>query len=235
MNIALITAAGNGTRIGRDLPKQFIHVNGRPLIIHTLQCFQCHPNIDAIAVVCLNGWESILKSYAKQYGIEKINWIFAGGETGMESIRNGVYGLRDSGCSPDDIIMVHDGVRPLVSQEIISSNLATCMAYGCAITGIQCQEHILVSNDGFCSTFGISRDNLIRTQTPHTMRLSDFLKLHEKAQKLGITNSVATCSLIEEVGADITMHIVPGAEENIKITNIEDFEIMKALMEVGNK
>lgn len=235
MNIALITAAGNGTRIGRDLPKQFIHVDGCPLIIHTLQRFQCHPNIDAIAVVCLNGWENILKSYAKQYGIEKIQWIFTGGETGMQSIRNGVYGLRDSGCSPDDIIMVHDGVRPLVSQEIISSNLATCMAYGCAITGIYCQEHILVSDDGFSSTSGLSRDKLVRTQTPHTLFLKDLIKLHEKAEELGIKNSVATCSLIEEANAGITMHIVPGSERNIKITNIEDFEIMKAFMALENK
>ena len=210
MNIALLIAGGSGNRMGQDIPKQFMHVDGVPIIIRTMQCFQQHPDVSAIAVVCLNGWETVLQSYANQFMIDKLKWIFPGGNTGMESI--------------------HDGVRPLLSQEIISSNIAICKAYGYAITGIQCREAILESGDGFTSTTSIPRDTLIRTQTPQTFRLKNIIRAHESAYKKGIVNSVASCTLLAELDENIEMHIVPGSEKNIKITTVEDLEILKALM-----
>lgn len=230
MNIALIIAGGAGNRMGQDIPKQFMHVDGAPIIIHTMKAFEQHPDIDAIAVVCLKGWETVLQSYANQFNIRKLKWIFPGGDTGMESIHNGIFGLRDEGCQDDDMVLIHDSVRPLLSQEIISSNIATCKAYGYAVTGIQCREAILESEDGFTTNKSIPRDRLIRTQTPQTFRLKNIIAVHEEAKQHGITNSVASCTLIAELGTERMMHIVPGSEKNIKITTVEDLEILKALM-----
>lgn len=229
MNIALIIAGGSGNRMGQDIPKQFMHIDGCPIIIHTMRCFQKHPDIDAIAVVCLKGWETVLQAYANQFSIDKLKFIFPGGNSGMESIHNGIYGLKDSGCGDEDLVLIHDSVRPLLSQDIISSNIAICKAYGYAITGIQCREAILESEDGFSSSTSIPRDKLIRTQTPQTFRLCNILNVHEEAKLKGIEDSVASCTLVAEVGGR-EMHIVPGSEKNIKITTIEDLEILKALM-----
>lgn len=229
MNIALLIAGGSGNRMGQDIPKQFMHVDGCPIIIHTMRCFQKHPDIDAIAVVCLKGWETVLQAYANQFSIDKLKYIFPGGNSGMESIHNGIYGLKDAGCGDEDLVLIHDSVRPLLSQDIISSNIAICKAYGYAITGIQCREAILESEDGFSSTTSIPRDKLIRTQTPQTFRLRNILNVHEEAKVKGIMDSVASCTLVAEVGGR-EMHIVPGSEKNIKITTVEDLEILKALM-----
>lgn len=229
MNISLLIAGGSGNRMGQDIPKQFMHVDGCPIIIHTMQCFQRHPDIDAIAVVCLNGWETVLQAYANQFNITKLKHIFPGGKSGMESIHNGIYGLQDCGYNAEDLVLIHDSVRPLLSQDIISSNIAICKAYGYAITGIKCREAILESEDGFTTRVSIPRDKLIRTQTPQTFRLGNIINVHEDARDKGIVDSVASCTLVAEVGGR-EMHIVPGSEKNIKITTVEDLEILKALM-----
>lgn len=231
MNIALIIAGGSGNRMGQDIPKQFMHVDGCPIIIHTMKAFQGHPGIDGIAVVCLEGWETVLQSYANQFSITKLKWIFPGGKSGMESIHNGIYGLKEAGCEDEDLVLIHDAVRPLLSQDIISSNIAICKKYGYAITGIKCREAILESEDGFSSTSSIPRDRLIRTQTPQTFRLGNIIRAHEEGKEKGITNSVASCTLMAELGGR-EMHIVPGSEKNIKVTTVEDLEILKALMHI---
>ena len=234
MNIALLIAGGSGNRMGQDIPKQFMHVDNCPIIIHTMLAFQRHPDISAIAVVCLKGWETVLQSYANQFNVTKLKWIFPGGDTGMESIHNGIYGLKDAGCDNEDLVLIHDAVRPLLNQDIISSNIAICKAYGYAITGIKCREAILESEDGFTTNTSIPRDKLIRTQTPQTFRLGNILQVHEEAKLKGITNSVASCTLVAEVGGR-DMHIVPGSEKNIKITTVEDLEILKALMHTNKE
>ena len=230
MNIALIIAGGSGNRMGQDIPKQFMHVDEAPVIIHTMRAFESHPDINAIAVVCLRGWETILRSYSNQFRISKLRWVFEGGGTGMESIHRGIYGLRGSGCKDDDIVLIHDAVRPLLPQEIISSNIAACQTYGNAITGIQCREAILESLDGISAVRSVPRDSLIRTQTPQTFRLGDIIAVHERAKLLGIENSVSSATLVAEAGGGMEMHIVPGSEKNIKVTTVEDLEILKALM-----
>lgn len=232
MNIALLIAGGSGNRMGQDIPKQFMHVEGCPIIIRTMQAFQAHPDINYIAVVCLEGWETVLQSYANQFNITKLKWIFKGGRSGMESIHNGIYGLKEQGVKAEDLVLIHDAVRPLVSQDIISSNIAICKKYGYAITGIKCREAILESKDGFNSTKSIPRDTLVRTQTPQTFRLGNIIAVHEEAKRKGIEDSVASCTLIAELDDNIVMHIVPGSEKNIKVTTVEDLEILKALMHV---
>ncbi|MCQ2203693.1 MAG: 2-C-methyl-D-erythritol 4-phosphate cytidylyltransferase [Bacteroidales bacterium] len=234
MNIALIIAGGSGNRMGQDIPKQFMHVDGCPVIVHTMRCFQQHPDIDVIAVVCLNGWQPILQAYANQFNITKLKHIYPGGTSGMESIHNGIYGLKDDGYADNDLVLIHDSVRPLLSQEIISSNIAICNAYGYAITGIKCREAILESEDGFVSTTSIPRDLLVRTQTPQTFKLKNIIAVHEEAKEKGIVDSVASCTLVAEIGGR-EMHIVPGSEKNIKITTVEDLEILKALMHTSKE
>ena len=229
MNYALIIAGGSGNRMGQDIPKQFMHVDDCPIIVHTLLAFERHPDIHGIAVVCLDGWQTVLRSYANQFSVTKRKWIFKGGDSGMESIHNGIYGLREEGCQGEDLVLIHDAVRPLLSQDIISSNIAICQKYGYAITGIRCREAILESEDGFSTTKSIPRDKLIRTQTPQTFRLHNIIEAHEEAAVRGIENSVASCTLMAELGGR-EMHIVPGSEKNIKVTTVEDLEILKALM-----
>ena len=229
MNYALIIAGGSGNRMGQDIPKQFMHVDDCPIIVHTLLAFERHPDIHGIAVVCLDGWQTVLRSYANQFSVTKLKWIFKGGDSGMESIHNGIYGLCEEGCQGEDLVLIHDAVRPLLSQDIISSNIAICQKYGYAITGIRCREAILESEDGFSTTKSIPRDKLIRTQTPQTFRFRNIIEAHEEAAVRGIENSVASCTLMAELGGR-EMHIVPGSEKNIKVTTVEDLEILKALM-----
>ena len=142
-NIALLTAAGSGTRMGQDIPKQFLNVNDRPVIVYTLQAFQQHPDIDEIAVVCIDGWQQVLWAYAKQFNITKLKLVVEGGENGQASIRNGVMELVKQ-YSDDDIVLVHDAIRPNVSQEIISGCIATCRLKGSAIAVIACAEAMLL-------------------------------------------------------------------------------------------
>ena len=130
MNIALLTAAGSGTRMHQDIPKQFIHVDNKPVIIHTMEAFQRHPSIDAMIVVTLDSWKEVLWAYAKQFNISKLQWVLHGGETGQDSIKNGLDKLKETFPDGDITVMVHDGNRPLVSSEIISDSFATFAKYG---------------------------------------------------------------------------------------------------------
>lgn len=229
MNIALLTAAGVGSRMGQDVPKQFIHIKNKPLIIYTLEAFQKHPNIDAIIVVTLPSWIDVLRAYAKQFNITKLKWIVPGGKDGQESIFNGISELKKH-CSDDDVIMVHDGNRCLVSSEIISANLATFKKYGDAVTAIPVVEVVFDSDSGENSREVLDRDRLWRTQTPHTYTLGKLYWAHEEAKKRKLKRTAATCELMSLLGN--TVHFSKGSEENLKITTVEDIKIFTALLNV---
>lgn len=231
MNIALIIAGGVGQRTNQDIPKQFINVNDKPVIIYTLEAFQKHEEIDAIEVVCLDGWHDILSAYAKQFNINKLKKIVSGGDNGQSSIRNGVYSISEK-YSQDDIILVHDAIRPMVSEEIISDCIKICKEYGSAITSIPCAEAMLYSTDKLKSDKIISRDELLRTQTPQAFTVGKLKSAHEEALKKGITNSVASCTLMIELGERV--YFSKGSEKNIKLTTAEDFEIFRALLTAKN-
>lgn len=228
MNIALIIAGGKGTRTNQDIPKQFLNINDKPIIIYTLQAFQNHSEIDSIIVVCIDGWQDMLWAYSKQFGISKLKWIVSGGHTGQESIHNGIAKLAEA-CSDDDIVLIHDAIRPNVSQEIISDSITQCKISGSAVTVIPCVEAILIrETDGNTSSEVYPREQLARTQTPQTFTLGKLKWAHQEAEKRGITNSVATCTLMVELGEHVSF--CPGSEKNIKITTSEDLEIFKALL-----
>lgn len=227
MNVALLTAAGSGTRMHQDIPKQFIHVDNKPVIIYTMQAFQNHPSIDAILVVTLESWSEVLWAYAKQFNITKLRWVVPGGASGQESIRKGLDTLKQE-LSDDDVVMVHDGNRPLVSTEIISDSLATFSHYGNAVAVVPCTEVVFESEDGVCSCISTEREKLFRTQTPHTYRLGDLYHAHLEAEQRGITNTAASCMLMKELGK--MTYFSKGSEENLKITTLDDLKIFKALL-----
>ncbi|MBQ9686691.1 MAG: 2-C-methyl-D-erythritol 4-phosphate cytidylyltransferase [Oscillospiraceae bacterium] len=226
--VALLTAAGTGTRMGQDIPKQFMHVDNKPLIIHTMEAFQTHPAIDAIIVVTLSAWTAVVQAYANQFNITKLNWVVPGGATGQESINNGLLELAKH-LSPDDIVMIHDGNRCMVSSEIISDSLATFHEKGSAVAAIPCVEAVFRSNDdGKSSDISIPREQLFRTQTPHTYSLEKLLWAHEEASKRGISNTAASCTLMQLLGE--TVFFSKGSETNLKITTVDDMLIYEALL-----
>ncbi len=230
MVISLLTAAGTGTRMGQDIPKQFIHVDNKPLIIHTMEAFQKHPSIDAIIVVTLPAWTTVLQAYASQFNITKLKWIVPGGATGQESIYNGLIALSKE-INTEDIVMIHDGNRCFVSSEIISNSLATFHEYGSAVAAIPCVEAVFkCDNNGVSSTMSVPREQLLRTQTPHTYTLGKLLWAHEEAKKLGIKNTAASCTLMQKLGE--VVYFSKGSETNLKITTVDDMLIFEALLHV---
>lgn len=227
-NIVLIIAGGVGARMGQDIPKQFINVYDKPVIVYTLEAFQKHPSIDAIEVVCLDGWHDVLWAYAKQFGIAKLENIVSGGKNGQDSIRNGLYDIASRHNGSDDIVLVHDSIRPMVSNDIISDNIRVCRQYGNAITVVPCTAAMLKTFDSLSTEEQVPRDNLKITQTPQAFFLQDIIAAHKEALKKGITNSVASCTMYIELGRKLYMSA--GSEKNLKLTTAEDIEIFKALL-----
>ena len=226
-NVALLIAGGSGNRMHQDIPKQFLNVNERPVIIYTLEAFEKHPEIDCIAVVCIEGWEQVLWAYAKQFNIIKLKYVVPGGENGQSSIRNGVYEL-EKHFQADDLVLIHDAIRPMVSAEIISDNIRVARECGNATTVIPCAEAMLQTEDGNVSVGSYPRNRLKRTQTPQAFKIGDICDLHRRALEAGITNSVASCTLMIEMGKQVYFSM--GSEKNIKLTTVEDIDIFKALL-----
>lgn len=200
----------------------------KPVIVYTLEAFQKHPSIDAIEVVCLDGWHDVLWAYAKQFGIAKLENIVSGGKNGQDSIRNGLYDIASRHNGSDDIVLVHDAIRPMVSNDIISDNIRVCRQYGNAITVVPCTAAMLKTFDSLSTEEQVPRDNLKITQTPQAFFLQDIIAAHKEALKKGITNSVASCTMYIELGRKLYMSA--GSEKNLKLTTAEDIEIFKALL-----
>lgn len=226
-NIGLIIAGGSGNRMHQDIPKQFLTVNEKPVIVYTLEAFQNHPEIDCIAVVCIEGWQQVLWAYAKQFNITKLQYVAPGGKNGQDSIRNGVFEL-EKHFDSEDIVLIHDAIRPMVSAEIISDCISKTLRFGNAITVIPCAEAMMETEDGVVSVGSYPRDRLKRTQTPQGFHLGDICDLHRRALEKGVTNSVASCTLKIEMGEQV--YFSSGSEKNIKLTTVEDIDIFKALL-----
>lgn len=232
MNIALIIAGGSGQRMNQEIPKQFLNVNDKPVIIYTLDAFQRHPYIDEIGVICLEGWHDMLMAYARQYKITKLKWIVPGGENGQSSIRNGIFEA-ERRYAPEDIILIHDAIRPMVSQEIISDCVVQCRKHGTAIATVPCNTAVLHIDDGRTSRQVVPREQLAMTQTPQAFPIGKIAAIHREALKKGITNSVASCTLMIEMGEAV--HFSLGSETNIKLTTPGDLKIFRALLMLEEK
>lgn len=229
--IAVVIAGGVGNRMGHDIPKQFINVNDKPIIIYTLEEFQKHPEVEAIEVVCLDGWHDVLRAYAKQFNITKLKWIVSGGNTGQESIRNGVYNLEGK-CNDDDIIIIHDGIRPLVDEEVLSDVIIKCRQHGNAVTSLPYNEQIFIKDDEYTTTKYIPRETLRRVSTPQAYKFGKLnWAYHEAFEKeIGIYGSAYTNTMMVELGE--TLYFAAGSDKNIKLTTKDDLEIFKALMKI---
>lgn len=231
MNIAVIIAGGSGNRMGQDIPKQFLNVYDKPVLIYTLESFQRHEDIDAIGVVCIDGWENVVQAYANQFNITKLQWIVKGGGSAQESIRNGVYALEGK-CKADDIIVIHDGIRPLVEPTVLSDVIEKAKEYGNAVTSMPYNEQIFVvsEEDESTTTQYIPRETLRRVSTPQAYRF-DLLdeKYHEAYEKsIGIQGSNYTNTMMVQLG--VRLHFAKGSDKNIKLTTKDDLELFKGYM-----
>jgi 2-C-methyl-D-erythritol 4-phosphate cytidylyltransferase len=227
MNIALLMAGGVGLRMFQNVPKQFLTVFDKPIMIYTLEAFQKHPDVEAIVVPCLDGWHEILWAYAKQFNITKLKWIVPGGENGQASIRSGVFALREI-CTDDDIVLVHDAIRPMVSAEIISDCIVKCRRYGSGLAAIDCRETVIQTRDGIKGDVSINRAETKRVQTPQAYRYDKLLWAHEEALRRGVTDAVSTSTIMIELGESI--YFALGSEKNFKITDFDDIDLFKAFL-----
>lgn len=228
-NVAVVVAGGSGTRMGQDIPKQFINVFDKPVLIYTLESFQRHPDVDAIAVVCIDGWQTMVDAYAKQFNIDKLQWIVPGGGSVQESIRNGVEHLEHE-LDPEDIVIIHDGIRPLIDADVLTDVIQVCERYGNAVTSLPYNEQIFVINQDDPSTTVqyVPREQLRRVSTPQAYRYGKLLAAYRKAFKenIGIHGSSYTNTMMVDLGE--TLHFAKGSDKNIKLTTKGDLELFKA-------
>lgn len=229
MTVAIIIAGGSGQRMGHNIPKQFINVYDKPILMYTLENFQHHPLVDAIELVCIDGWHDLVWAYAEQYGITKLKWIVPGGETGQESIRNGVYNLEGK-CSEDDVVIIHDGIRPLVDEAVLSDVINKCKKYGNAVTSLPYNEQIFVIDDEISTTKYIPRETLRRVSTPQAYKFGklDWAYHEAFAKEIGIYGSSYTNTMMVELGE--RLYFAAGSDKNIKLTTPDDLEIFKGYL-----
>ena len=229
MTVAIIIAGGSGSRMGQDIPKQFINVYDKPVLIYTLEGFQKHPQIDAIEVVCLDGWHDVLWAYAKQFSIDKLKWVVSGGKTGQESIRNGVYYLEGK-VADNDIIIIHDGIRPLVDETVLTDVIIKARQYGNAVTSLPYNEQIFVVDNEISTIKFIPRETLRRVSTPQAYKFKLLnSKYHEAFEKkIGLYGSHYTNTMMVELGE--RLYFAAGSDKNIKLTTKDDLETFKAYL-----
>ena len=231
MNIAIIIAGGSGHRMGQDIPKQFINIYDKPVIIYTLEGFQRHPQIDIIEVVCIDGWHEVLWAYAHQFNITKLKWVVSGGNTGQESIRNGVFNLEGK-VIDDDVVIIHDGIRPLVDESVLTDVIMKAQKYGNAVTSLPYNEQIFVINpeDETTTKQYIPRETLRRVSTPQAYKFGRLDRgYHEAFEKeIGIYGSSYTNTMMVELGE--TLHFAAGSDKNIKLTTKDDLEMFKGYL-----
>lgn len=225
MTTAILTAGGSGTRMKNNIPKQFITVNEKPIIIYTLQSFQNNADIDQIVVACVKEWQPVLKAYCKEFNISKIEKIVDGGDTGIESIRNCVSVLGQS--ENDDIVVIHDGNRPLVDANVIKENISAAQKFGATSTYIDIHDGIVRVDDAL-NILGsdLKREHIKSTQTPHCFRygvLKEVMSVIDDAsQYISIADAAANLGY--------SVALVKGSEINFKITTPNDLVLFEALV-----
>lgn len=228
MNIGMILASGLGLRMGEclDLPKQFYKLADKPVLIHTVEQFERHPQVDAVCVVYLPTWEDYIQECIDKYGIQKVRFLVPGGDTRQQSTYNGLCAL-EKHCAPDDIILVHDGVRPFITQDIITDNIRTATEYGNAMTALRSTDTLVCAPDGRSAVAAMERDNTFTVQTPQTYPLGFGLRHYRRAYEEGRTNTINCCELFIEMGEQV--YIVNGRKTNIKMTTEDDIAFLSTM------
>lgn len=226
-NIAVIFAGGVGARMQRGTrPKQFLEIHGRPVIVHTLEIFQRHPEIDGIAVSILPEYRSYFERLVTRYELDKVQWIVDGGATGQESRHNALNAVA-SKQDPETIVLIHDGVRPLIDADLISKNIHAVQTHGTAITCTKVTETVVVG-EGEGIDKVIPRDPLWAAQAPQSFRLTEILGVYDQAVADGENDSIDSCTLMRHYGHDLQR--VEGPRTNIKITTAPDYYICRTFM-----
>ncbi len=232
MNVALILAAGSGSRMGNaDKPKQFLPIYGKPLMIHTIEAFEMHDDIEKIVVVTSEGYEDQVKVWCKQYDLGKVKAVVHGSDSRQGSVYNGLQALKELGVKDDDIIVIHDAARPLISQNIITNNIEACKKYDAVDTVIKATDTIVASSDNERITNIPNRSELYQGQTPQTFKFALISEAHEKAKAGQIPNVTDDTKLVISMGKDV--HLVEGSKQNFKITTFDDLMMLKALLKIG--
>lgn len=230
-NIAVIFAGGTGTRMGiDDVPKQFLEVAGKPIIIYTLEHFQNHPMIDEIHVVCVKEWIEYFREKAEKFGIDKIRSVSPGGTSGMDSIYQGLKAVAKAG-KPDDIVLIHDGVRPFITEELITRNIKDTEKFGNSITSTVCNETFILSDNSRDVKEIPLRKESYNAQAPQAFRLGKIVQAHDEIREANpeYTDIVDCCTLMHKTGRPV--FLTEGVRGNIKITNPVDIYIFEAWME----
>ena len=230
MNIAAIFAGGSGVRMHtKSRPKQFLELNGKPIIIYTLELFDNHPQVDAIVVACIDSWIPFLKKMIPKFEITKVVEIVPGGETGQDSIYNALQAAERAANGKDATVMIHDGVRPLITEQTITDNINTVEEFGSCITCVPATETFVVSQaDGSLEI--PSRANSLIARAPQSFHLSDIMTAHRRAISEGMHDFIDSCTMMSHYG--YTLKTIIGPMENIKITTPTDFFIFRAMVEV---
>lgn len=226
-NYVIILAGGIGSRLGGPMPKQFLSLNDKPVIVHTLENFERNKNIDGIIIVCVRDWISHLKEILLEYKISKVIDIVEGGETGHDSTRNGIFYLREK-LSSDDYIIIHDAARPILPQAAIDEMLKVAHDKGNASLAIPCYETVIYTDDGSSGDKQLDRCKIMRIQTPQTYRYGEILPLYDMAEKENKHDFVYADLVLIYYGK--TVYFSKGFTNNIKITRKEDVPLCKALM-----
>lgn len=231
-HIAIILAGGVGSRIGGLIPKQFLPLNDKPVIIHTIENFQKNKSIDEIIIVCHKEWIPYMQDLLNEYEITKVVRIIEGGETGHDSTRNGIFSLRQS-LSADDFVIIHDAARPILPQAAIDEMLRIAHEKGNASLAIPCYETIIYTNDGLQGDKQLDRQTIMRIQTPQTYKYGEILELYERAEKENKHDFIYADLVF--IHYKKTIYFSKGFTNNIKITKREDFPLCKALMNFTEK
>ncbi|MGM9779786.1 MAG: 2-C-methyl-D-erythritol 4-phosphate cytidylyltransferase [Prevotella sp.] len=233
MNIAVIFAGGSGIRMNtKSRPKQFLELNGKPILIYTIELFDNHPDIDGIVVVCLESWIPFLQKMLKKFEISKVVSVIPGGESGQNSIYKGLCAAEEYVKEQKDdntIVLIHDGVRPLITEDTISDNIAKVKECGSCVTTVPAIETVIIDNHDASLSIP-NRSDCMMARAPQSFYLKDIIGAHRKSQKEGKTNFIDSCSLMSYYG--YKLGLIQGPMENIKITTPADYFVLRAMVEV---
>lgn len=230
MNIGVIFAGGTGSRMhSKEKPKQFLMIHGKPIIIHTIEIFEHHPQIDSVVVSCIEAWIPYFKELLVRYNIKKVKKVVKGGNTGQDSIYNALCGAEEISDGEKSIVLIHDGVRPLITEKTISDSICSVMKYGSAITSVQVKETVLFT-DGYAEIEEVvDRDRSRLARAPQGFWLDKIISTHRQAIEENRHDFIDSCSLMQHYGSK--MHLIDGPQENIKITTPDDFYVLRAILD----